>query len=444
MKASSPSIPSMTASASRIPLSLQKIFIRSNRGLSMENVAPPPNKVASKVFFSSWKMNDKKDKKKDTKNEMMKAFDDAVDGASLALAAQRDKLIDQKRNKNYERSCPRNLVSPIVKIFTKFHGKCKTISPQVCLDDIMQSRGYPLRKKKTMDSEDYAISGSLHRPSGDKSLYLIDLAEGGKDEDIVRLVLEDSNLCLFAYSSSRGDYGETLLHMICRYCNNPKTLATFVQRTGVNINVSDDHGRTPLHYVCWRSKILTDSKDDPACLGMVDVIIREKSLAEIREMFLMTDIHGNTPLMYITENYWTTWNKYLISKKDEWWNTDSAPKTGSEKVEPTKPTSGTDTTSHYDSQQILSSPLKKNFDSTLSATRGVDSDTSESSFVESDNDNSEHHFNFGDGDGFDTTNIHEYNSDSDSEVTSFDDDQNFDISENKLVRETMLLNFVLF
>jgi len=195
------------------------------------------------------------------------------------------------------------------------------VCPQIYLDDLMHSRGYPIQKVETLDSESYVISSPKQRPRGYASNQLLDLAREGKDKELIRTIKKNGTLCLFQYASSRGDDGETLIHTICRYCRKPDTLRIFLEETGVDIRVADEYGRTPLHYACWRGE--KDNKNggkdksnnlDP-CFQMIDDIMTSR---EMVNMFLYSDIHGSVPLSYVPRHHWKKWIQYLSSKKDIW------------------------------------------------------------------------------------------------------------------------------
>ena len=65
------------AVSSRIPLSLQAVFLASNRGREVQK--PPPEKIAHKTYFRGWNFQGlgKKRKSKGTKNEKKKEQDKA-------------------------------------------------------------------------------------------------------------------------------------------------------------------------------------------------------------------------------------------------------------------------------------------------------------------------------------------------------------------------------
>jgi len=269
------SSPTSSPISQRIPLALQRIFLSSSSGQNIDNVKPPSNSYANKIFDRS-------------------QITIAKDFLGFSLRSSKQK----SQNKTSRKKLPstKQYKPP------KFSNVC----PQIYLDDLMHSRGYSIQKGETLDTESYVISDPRQRPRGYNSTHLLDLARKGNDLGIVRMLMENSTLCLFEYASSRGDEGETLIHMICKYCTRPDTLQIFLKQTGVDIRVSDEFGRTPLHYACWR--------DEP-CFRMIDNMITSRDMLD---MFLLTDLHGSAPLSYVPRHHWKQYISYINSRKNTW------------------------------------------------------------------------------------------------------------------------------
>jgi len=229
--------------------------------------------------------------------------------ASLNMPLSRTRSMPKNRHKNKNNKNSNQRLPLEVQPESSFSN----VDPQIYLDDLMHSRGYPIQKVETLDSESYVISSPKQRPSGYASTQLLDLAREGNDKELIRTVKKNGTLCLFQYASSRGDDGETLIHIICRYCRKPDTLRIFLEETGVDIRVADEYGRTPLHYACWRGD--KDSSNLEPCFQMIDDIMTSR---EMVNMFLYSDIHGSVPLSYVPRHHWGKWIQYLSSKKDIW------------------------------------------------------------------------------------------------------------------------------
>jgi len=272
------SSPTSSPISHRIPLALQRIFLSSSSGQNLDNLKPPTDDSANKIFYFSRKAASK-------------------DLLGFSLRSSKQKKSSNQNKNSRKKSSSTKQYKP-----TKFSNVC----PQIYLDDLMHSRGYSIQKFETLDTESYVISDPRQRPRGYNSTQLLDLAREGNDTEIIRMLRENSTLCLFQYASSRGDEGETLIHMICKYCTRPDTLEIFLKQTGVDIRVSDEFGRTPLHYACWR--------DEP-CFQMIDNMISSRDMID---MFLLTDLHGSAPLSYVPRNRWKQYISYINSKKNTW------------------------------------------------------------------------------------------------------------------------------
>ena len=98
-----------------------------------------------------------------------------------------------------------------------------------------------------------------------------------------------------------NNHGESILHMVCRRGNMP--LFQIMLDAGVDLQVVDDYGRSPMHDCCWASspsfeiaRILL--KKDPALL-------------------FLRDVRGALPLSYVTKSNWGGWNKFIEKTIDE-------------------------------------------------------------------------------------------------------------------------------
>lgn len=169
------------------------------------------------------------------------------------------------------------------------------ISPQVYLDEVMQSRGYSTKKYKTLQTAYHNKPSQLQNASYD--LHLIGIVKRGNAEDLDEILRSgvSPNPC--------NTYGESLVHMVCRR-GDQKLLQIMIQN-GCDIQVADDYGRTPLHDACWAAS--------PAFETVTMLLDKDPSL------FLMTDCRGSLPLSYVRKEHWNEWIDFIDSKKDVYW-----------------------------------------------------------------------------------------------------------------------------
>lgn len=261
-------------SSNRIPLSLQKIFIASNGGVDIHNVLPPSDNVGNKVFY--------RQEKKTT----------SVDNVSVASPSALSSTIKKKKD---------NRVSAA----KKKRGTLE-ISPQVWMERLLYSYGYSNGKKRLLNSKEGDSSNDtdwfdLHE-------YALD----GEDEKVKTILKQKSSEWLSNCATLRGVNGETLLHLICRYCSDPEILTIFRRKSSCDIFAADKFGRTSLHHACWR---------DTPCLKMIDKLINKRSALQL---FLVSDMYGSCPLSYVQRGNWRRYNQYINQKKNSWFPSETA------------------------------------------------------------------------------------------------------------------------
>lgn len=123
---------------------------------------------------------------------------------------------------------------------------------------------------------------------------IIDTVKQNRPEDLRRM-LEcglSPNAC--------NAHGESLLHMVCRHGKTDlfRVLVAF----DVDLQQTDDYGRTPLHDACWAS---TPSFEIAQWL-----ILRDPTF-----LFLY-DARGSLPLSYVTKANWELWRDFLEDSVD--------------------------------------------------------------------------------------------------------------------------------
>mmetsp|Transcript_15544 Transcript_15544/g.29313 ORF Transcript_15544/g.29313 Transcript_15544/m.29313 type:complete len:207 (-) Transcript_15544:86-706(-) len=100
-----------------------------------------------------------------------------------------------------------------------------------------------------------------------------------------------------------NNFGESILHMICRRGDH-KLLKIFLDY-GSSIQICDDFGRTPLHDACWTSN---------PCFKTVEILLNKD-----RWLLHIVDCRGSTPLNYVKKDNWQKWKQFLDRQKDVWW-----------------------------------------------------------------------------------------------------------------------------
>jgi hypothetical protein len=272
----------------RIPRTLQGVFLASNRG--KEVYQPPPNQVASKIFFKNWMKGAFPWSRRNRGGNNGKKKHQRSSNGTVATKAET--LAGGVSGPN---GLPMDI--NVVKVPPPPPKKLATlpISPQAYLDALIRKRGYLTRRYKTLRTGYYNKPTELQKAS--YHMHLITLART-EDAEGLRAVLSSGispNPC--------NQHGESLIHTICR--KGYHDMLTVMLECGSRVQVSDDYGRTPLHDACWAS--------EPA-FETVKILLRQDP-----RMLHMTDARDAVPLSYVHKEHWKYWIEFLDSHKDEFW-----------------------------------------------------------------------------------------------------------------------------
>ena len=167
------------------------------------------------------------------------------------------------------------------------------LSPQAFLHYLLKRRGY------VTQIHSYKRSGYYNKPTE----YQL-ASYGTKIAEIIKSNQTEEFSCLMEAGLSPNacnQHGESLVHTVCRH-SNVKHFQVLL-RHGVDVQQTDDYGRTPMHDCCWAS--------NPSFEIGRELLKRDASV-----LFVM-DIHGSIPLAYCTKKNWAMWNSFLIEIVDE-------------------------------------------------------------------------------------------------------------------------------
>ena len=98
-----------------------------------------------------------------------------------------------------------------------------------------------------------------------------------------------------------NQHGESLVHTVCRHSNIDHFRVLL--ELGVDVQQTDDYGRTAMHDACWAST---------PCFEIARELLRRDS-----SVLFLYDIHGSVPLSYCTKKNWAAWNSFLAQIVDE-------------------------------------------------------------------------------------------------------------------------------
>jgi hypothetical protein len=241
--------------SSRIPTSLQQVFLSSNRGDNVDK--PPPMKVANRMFRTFWS----------------KTF-----------------------HKSKETTVPEIITTTVSTTKTEMIALEKQTA-QEFLDTLLLSRGYPITHYKTLNTAYYNKPTPLQQAS--YSRRIIDLIKTQNVNKFPQIMM--CGIC--------NTFGESYLHMVSRRGDAVLLQVLISKEVGTDLHVADDYGRTPLHDACWASSFAQE---------VVQLIILQ-NVNENRHMFYMEDARGSLPLSYVHKSQYPQWKKFLEDRKDHFW-----------------------------------------------------------------------------------------------------------------------------
>lgn len=265
-----------TVRTSRIPISLQAVFLAANRGDEVEK--PPTDRVASKVFLRrlSLPLSPAKITRKIWRSPS--ALPPAVSIPDLNTPDQpsNSAATQGRRNRSKKSSKP-------------------SISPQAYLDALLHSRGYSKACYKTLDTAYYNGTTPLQEASYD--VYLTNLIRCGDLATFADVMQSGISL------NPSNVHGESVVHLICR--RGDVDFLRCLLNLGCSVQVSDDYGRTPLHDACWTAKPNFD---------IVEMLLRAD-----RHLLHLMDCRGALPLSYVRKENWTAWLEFFATRNDIFW-----------------------------------------------------------------------------------------------------------------------------
>ena len=156
----------------------------------------------------------------------------------------------------------------------------------------MKERGYSTKRYNTLYTAYHNKPTELQRASYD--VYLINLVKQNAISE-----LNDIFHCKVSPNPC-NNYGESLVHMICR--RGEILLLQMLLQHGCTVQIADDYGRTPLHDACWAA--------NPAFDVVTTLLNMDVTLLQ------MSDCRGFLPLSYVRKDHWNQWNTYIDSIKD--------------------------------------------------------------------------------------------------------------------------------
>jgi ankyrin repeat protein len=238
----------------RIPLSLQAVFLSSNRG--KEVTKAPPLQVASRSFRNAWSS---------LKHASHVHHDDPASTGPVSVT-----------------TC--KIISPLP--VSEKH-------PQEFLEELLTERGITFQRYRTLETAYRNKPTDLQLASYER--YLVVLILTNNINELHKLIAcgISPNAC--------NQFGESIVHMVCR--KNKLDMLNILLQAGANMQVSDDYGRTPLHDAFWAK--------EPAIEIVQTILARDPT------MLFLADARGTLPMGYMKREHYSVWNEFWKNNVDK-------------------------------------------------------------------------------------------------------------------------------
>lgn len=250
----------------RIPVALQHVFLASQAGEDVNKIRAPESGDAFKMY----------------QKEYRKPIKPLKPPQATALRRQR---VDKKESAAdvYRKTNP---------IIQNKSSKSED-TPQGFFDAELERRGYSSTKYVSLEGGYYCRPTLLQKASfGTKMNQAIITS----DAALLRRLLDvglSPNPC--------NDYGESLVHRVCRRGDH-KLLKVLMEK-GCCLQIADDYGRTPLHDAFWKA--------DPS-VEVLNIIMKAD-----KDLIRLMDCRGFTPLNYVRKDVHADMIDYLKTIMDQ-------------------------------------------------------------------------------------------------------------------------------
>lgn len=98
-----------------------------------------------------------------------------------------------------------------------------------------------------------------------------------------------------------NEHGESLLHMVCRH--GKVDLFNVLLAFDVDLQQTDDYGRTPMHDACWAAN---------PCFDIAKALIQRDP-----NFLFLYDARGSLPLSYVCKPLYGAWNDFLGTSMEQ-------------------------------------------------------------------------------------------------------------------------------
>lgn len=216
-----------------------------------------------------------------------------------------------------------------------------TDSPQACLEFILKGVAPPESDYPDSFWESYFEAATEARTAA----YTPEVVKAMRSQDLVTLqsiVNDQGSVAMDACNAQ----GETLLHLACRRRNHD-LVQFLLNEAKVPVRVCDDWRKTPLHELCWNSRVGNAAKDNDGGVGTPtksrssrgddDAASNDGSTGTLQsddnddkedqsfdsflllvnlapELLFAKDKRGFPALQYVPKDGWTAWCAFLKSR----------------------------------------------------------------------------------------------------------------------------------
>jgi Ankyrin repeats (3 copies) len=272
----------------RVPSELQNIFLLSNQGNDVH--VPPPKGLATKNFRRSrWSTRVRTSFKWLASSfSSLGRHEGRRSLKVINTTAIKNSILSSNEAKNTLQSNGES-THPKAKIH------CNEIVPHDFLSAKVRERGYSARRYKSLES------AYFNKPTKYQQIcygsYVVNVVKSGDESELEAL------LSIGISPNACNSFGQSIVHMVCRlgHFHMLQVLLDF----GCNIQIADDHGRTPLHYICHT--------ENPS----FDVV--SMCLEIDCQMLFVQDSRGHVPLDYVRPSMRRKWIQFLEQNMSNLW-----------------------------------------------------------------------------------------------------------------------------
>jgi hypothetical protein len=190
------------------------------------------------------------------------------------------------------------------------------LHPLARLKQVLARQNYPFDTVRALgDAAPYVTPiGIANRPAEMEAIqeYTQEVTNAVRQGDMEKLwaLVSDGKV-----ANTQNRWGNSLLMLACRYVSGSGEAVKLLLKRSAQVCVCCDAGKTPMHDLCWMIR----TRDQ---LEVVKLVMFEAGPP--RNLLLVEDHHGQTPLDYLSEDLHEDMNHFIEAHKQVFWPSNQA------------------------------------------------------------------------------------------------------------------------